>query len=70
VTVLADLRDFVACHQPHGTFSGDASEPTPNGYMVDVTCRCGVVFMRWVTPEEAALYFAEEGAGRTWLLLM
>jgi hypothetical protein len=55
VTVLSDLPEFVADHRPHGTLTGDATEPTPNGYMVRVFCSCGVVFMRWVTPVEAAL---------------
>jgi hypothetical protein len=31
----------------------DATEPAWNGYLLTVACPCGVVFERWVTPEEA-----------------
>src|SRR5262245_48454469 len=31
----------------------DATEPVWNGYLLTVACPCGVVFERWVTPEEA-----------------
>ena len=41
-------------HQPHGELTGDAGELTPNGYRLEVACPCGVTFMRWVTPREAA----------------
>jgi hypothetical protein len=37
---------------------GDATEPIPNGYGVRITCPCGVVFIRWVTPTEAAIDLA------------
>jgi hypothetical protein len=40
-------------HRPHGTLTGDATEPAWNGYLLTVACPCGVVFERWVTPEEA-----------------
>jgi len=51
--LLADLADFVTHHRLYGHLSGDATEPTPEGYMVSVTCSCGVVFLRWVTVGEA-----------------
>jgi hypothetical protein len=31
----------------------DVTEPEANGYMLTVTCPCGVTFMRGVTPGEA-----------------
>jgi hypothetical protein len=34
---------------------GDATEPAWNGYLLTVACPCGVVFQRWVTPEDAEL---------------
>jgi hypothetical protein len=37
-----------ACDQ----LTADATAPAPNGYLVTLGCSCGVVFMRWVTPEE------------------
>ena len=52
--LLADLADFVTRHRPCGGLSGDATEPEANGYMLTVGCSCGVVFRRWVTPEQAA----------------
>ena len=33
---------------------GDAGEPRANGYEVTVACACGVTFVRWITPAEAA----------------
>ena len=53
VTLLADLEDFVLDHRPHGTMTADATQPAWNGYMLTVTCPCGVVFERWITPEDA-----------------
>jgi len=37
----------------HGTMTGDATEPALNGDLLTVACSCGVVFARWVTPQEA-----------------
>jgi hypothetical protein len=55
VTILADLEEFVADHRPHGTLTGAATAPAWNGYLLTVACPCGVVFERWVTPEDADL---------------
>ena len=33
--------------------TGDATQPAWNGYLLTVAYACGVVFDRWVTPEEA-----------------
>ena len=35
--------------------TADATEPAWNGYLLTVACPCGVVFERWITPEEAEL---------------
>jgi hypothetical protein len=53
MTLLADLAAFVRDHRPHGALSGDATEPAPNGYRLTVACTCGVVFERWVAPQDA-----------------
>jgi len=55
VNLLADLEDFANDHRPHGPLCADATEPAWNGYLLQVACQCGVVFGRWVTPEDAAL---------------
>jgi hypothetical protein len=55
MTLLTDLEDFVHDHRPHGSLTGDATEPAWNGYMITVTCPCAMVFERWVTPEDAEL---------------
>ena len=55
MTLLADLPAFIVDHGQHGALTGEATEPTANGYMVSVRCSCGVVYVRWVTPSEAAL---------------
>ena len=33
--------------------TGDATEPASHGYRLTVACACGVVFERWVTPDDA-----------------
>jgi hypothetical protein len=53
MSLLADLEEFVTNHRPHGTLTGDATEPAWNGYLLTVAYPCGVVFERWVTPVEA-----------------
>lgn len=54
MTVLADLEEFVAAHQPHGALTWSTTAPTPHGYRVEVACPCGVTFERWVLPSDAA----------------
>jgi len=53
VDLLLDLGGFVHDHHPHGPLTADATEPAWNGYLLTVACPCGVVFERWVTPEDA-----------------
>ena len=53
MTLLAELEEFVRDHRAHGALTGDATEPAWNGYLLTVACPCGVVFGRWVTPQEA-----------------
>jgi hypothetical protein len=38
---------------PHGPLTADATEPAWDGYLLTVACSCGVVFERWITPEDA-----------------
>jgi hypothetical protein len=59
VTVLADLEDFLHGHRRHDMLT--ATEPAWNGYLLTVACSCGVVFGRWVTPEDAELDLAPDG---------
>jgi hypothetical protein len=55
VNLLSDLEEFVHNHRPHGPMTGDATEPAWNGYLLTVACPCGVVFERWVTPQDGEL---------------
>jgi hypothetical protein len=55
VPTLTDLADFIADHCPHGPLTADATEPVWNGYLLTVACSCGVVFERWITPQDAEL---------------
>ena len=66
MSLIADLEEFVATHGPHGTLTGDATEPAWNGYLLTVACPCGVVFERWVTPQDAVvdLLLVDLRAGR------
>jgi hypothetical protein len=49
--LLAELADFVTHYRPCGQLTGVATELEPEGYLITVGCSCGVVFMRWVTPQ-------------------
>ena len=51
--MLTDLEEFIPHHRSHGPLSGDATEPAWNGCLLTVAWPCGVVFERWVTPEDA-----------------
>ena len=53
--LIADVREFVQGHRGHGELLADAGTSSPNGYRLEVRCHCGVVFERWVTPEDAGL---------------
>jgi len=53
MSILQDLKTFVLNHRQHGTMTADATRPAWNGYLLTVACPCGVVFQRWITPEEA-----------------
>ena len=53
VTLVTDLAEFLDDHQAHGTLTADATTPAWNGYLLIVACSCGVVFERWVRPEDA-----------------
>jgi len=57
-SLLADVKEFVDLHRPHGELRATASPPTPNGYRLEVACACRVVFERWVFPEDAAIDMA------------
>jgi hypothetical protein len=53
MTLIADLEAFIHSHRPHGALTADATPPAWNGCLLTVACPCGVVFERWVTPEDA-----------------
>jgi len=53
MNLAAELEEFVRDHCVHGRLTADATTPAWNGYLLTVVCACGVVFERWVTPEEA-----------------
>jgi hypothetical protein len=58
MTVTEDAAAFVREHREHGQLLGDATEPMENGYQVTISCPCGAVFIRWVTPDDAAIDLA------------
>ena len=52
-SVAGDLEQFSALHRSHGELIAEAGRrTTATGYRLQVACPCGVVFERWVTPEE------------------
>jgi len=66
MSLLTDLEEFISDHRPHGSMTADATEPAWKGYLLTMTCPCGVVFERWVTPQDAAvdLLLVDLRAGR------
>ena len=56
--LIADLEDFADSHRAHGQLFADAGSPTANGYRLEIRCHCGVVFERWVTPQDAGIDLA------------
>jgi hypothetical protein len=53
VGVFAEVETFVGRHGGCGELTGDAEPPTPCGYSLWLTCRCGATLKRWITPEMA-----------------
>jgi hypothetical protein len=51
-SLLAELEVFFHDHHLHGSLTADATEPCWND-LLTVRCACGVVFERWVTPQDA-----------------
>jgi len=47
------VEAFVETHQACGDLRWITSSPTPRGYLVRVTCPCGVILERWVLPQDA-----------------
>ena len=55
MSLLRELEVFVHDHHSHGSLTSDATQPAWNGYLLTVACSCGVVFERWMAPEDAQL---------------
>ncbi len=53
MSVYSDLEGFVHAHRSHSDLTWWTAPPTPKGYQVQVACPCGVVFERWVLPQDA-----------------
>lgn len=54
MSVLRDVQGFLADHRPCGGMEVDACPPiSAFAYSVSLTCCCGGVLDRLVTPEEA-----------------
>ena len=52
--VYSELRGFILAHRGcAGKRHADLDPFTPDGYLLSVTCGCGVEFKRWVTAEDA-----------------
>ena len=58
MTLLSDPETFVTDHRPHGQLVAAEGPPTASGYRLTVCCPRGVVFERWITPQDAALDLA------------
>jgi hypothetical protein len=49
--LLTELEDFVTSPPSLRPAQQRRPEPEPEDYVVTAGCSCGVVFMRWVTPQ-------------------
>ena len=58
MTISDEIEAFIRQHRDDSQLVGDATEPLPSGYQLIITCPCGVMFVRWVTPEDAAIDLA------------
>ncbi len=53
MSIYTEVEQFVQAHRPCGELTWWTTPPTPRGYQVRVACPCGVVFERWVLPQDA-----------------
>jgi hypothetical protein len=53
VSAYAEVEQFVRWHSDCGGYSFGSTTPTPGGYGLSVSCKCGVAFKRWISPSEA-----------------
>ena len=53
MSCFAELEEFVQAHSPCGQLTFWESPLTPQGYQVRITCPCGMIFERWVLPQDA-----------------
>ena len=51
--LLVELEEFFSEHRPHDMLAYDATAPAWNGSLLTMACPCGVVFERWITPEDS-----------------
>jgi hypothetical protein len=51
--LLADLEESSTITARTAPLTSDATPPAWNGYLLTEACPCGVVFERWVTPDQA-----------------
>jgi hypothetical protein len=58
MTISDEIEAFIRQHRGDGQLVGDATEPSPNGDQLTITCHCGVMFVRWMTPEDTAIDLA------------
>jgi hypothetical protein len=65
VTDFADIERFARSHDRCGGITPNATTKVDGGYLLTLTCACGVSMDRWVTPEEARLPLAFSGPRST-----
>ncbi len=50
--LYTDLEQFLQAHRQHGEVRRYMGQPSEAGYEVRLACPCGVVFNRWVLPQD------------------
>ncbi len=53
MSIYTEVKQFVQAHRPCGDLTWWTTPATPQGYQVLVSCPCGVIFERWVLPQDA-----------------
>jgi len=46
MTISDEIEAFIRQHDGDGQLVGDATEPSPSGDQLTITCPCGVMFGR------------------------
>jgi len=53
MSCFPEVEEFVQEHHQDGELTVWTTSPTRKGYRVRIACPCGVLFERWILPQDA-----------------